>query len=97
MPGEACADLFEIDVAAIEEDFRNQPPVFIVFRPFDLDALAHNEVEKILLRSVLEILRLLGHVNAGEANLDLPTARVNDGDRVAVHDADDAGRKSGCL
>ena len=84
--GEAIAEHFKIDVAAINVDRAEDASVLVALGVSDADVFAEDERRKMLFRLLPERLRLLWCVDSVKTYFVLRVRRVDDCDRVAVRD-----------
>lgn len=92
--GHPVADLFETRIAAINQDFADEPSVRFFFAAAERRILAEDEPREILLGALTERLVMLGCVDAREADGVLSVRVPEHRYRIAVGYADDTPRKS---
>jgi hypothetical protein len=86
VPGEACLDLGDVDVAAVQHHLTYEALVFVALGPFDDYRAAGDLVGEVLPRNSSEGLAELWGINAREPDLVLVFGGIEQGDGVAVVD-----------
>ncbi len=95
VPGKAAPNLFEADIDTVDQHATYRAPVAIGLRAVDMGSSAVCEFSQRLARALPIGLRALGRIDAIQPDAMLLFARIEQGHRIAVSDADNRALELG--
>jgi len=87
-PGHPGSDLGQIRIPAFDHDNADLAPIFVGLAAFEGDVAIEHQIGQVLLRCLAKRLFRFRSINAGEPDLVPSPGVVENGDGVAVADAD---------